>query len=229
MLLFCVKHSRPDVMNAARELTKALGKCAEAAHKEMLRVAHFVIGAKGKGLKVEPRVNDDGEWELVVFSDSDWAGNPDDRKSVGCFIAYLCGAPIAWRSKSQKVVSLSSSEAEFYACSEAVKEVPFIAQIMLFMGFKLKIPVDIKIDNIGAIFMSENRTSSGRTRHMDTRDAYVNQLQEEGLIKVSFVSTHDNPSDVGTKNVTGEVYQKHEPTMLIDKESVSPSDDHHDA
>ena len=67
----------------------------------------------------------DGLWTLEVYSDSDWAGDPNDQKSVGCYIIFLNGVPIVWRSRSQKVVSLSSSEAEFYACAEAVREVPF--------------------------------------------------------------------------------------------------------
>ena len=125
---------------------------------------------------------------------------------------------ISWRSKSQKVVSLSSSEAEFYACAEAVKEIPFIAQLLLFMGIPLELPVDVWVDNVGAIFMSENRTSSSRTRHMDTRWWYVNQLQEEDkLIKVRFVRTAQNVSDVGTKNVTVDVYKTHQPRLTKGK------------
>ena len=64
------------------------------------------------------------------------------------------GVLIAWRSKLQKVVSLSSAEAEFYACAEAVKEVPFIVQILRFLGVEVKTPVEVKVDNVGAIYMS---------------------------------------------------------------------------
>ena len=78
------------------------------------------------------------------------------------------GVLIAWRSKLQKVVSLSSAEAEFYACAEAVKEVPFIVQILRFLGVEVKTPVEVKVDNVGAIYMSQNQASSTRTRHMDT-------------------------------------------------------------
>ena len=169
-------------------------------------------------MKVEPKLSEDGEWVLMVYSDSDWAGDVDDRKSVGCHIIYLCGVPIVWRSRKQKSVSLSSSEAEFYACSEAVREIPFIAQILLFLGLKVKMPVDVKIDNVGAIFMSENKTSSGRSRHMDTRHWCINQLQEEEkLIKISFVGTRDNPSDIGTKNVSSDVYERHQESLIKDK------------
>ena len=216
--MFLIKHSRPDLMSAVRELSKVLGKATEAAYKELLRCAKFVIITKNKGLKIVPEEPIDGVWRLEVFSDSDWAGDPDDRKSVGCYIIFLNGVAIAWRARSQKVVSLSSSEAEFYACAEAVREVPFIAQILLFMEIPIETPVKVWIDNVGAIFMTENRTSSSRTRHMDTRWWYVTEMQDKDkLIKVGFVRTKENESDVGTKNVDTQTYQYHEGKLLKDR------------
>ena len=94
-IMFLIKHSRPDLMSAVRELSKVLGKATRAAYKELLCCAKFVIGTKNKGLRIDPHPVEN-EWELVVFSDSDWAGDPDDRKSVGCYIIFLNGVPIAW-------------------------------------------------------------------------------------------------------------------------------------
>ena len=66
--------------------------------------------------------------------------------------------------------------------------------------------------------MTENKTSSSRTRHMDTRWWYVNQLQEEDkLIKVQFVPTAKNVSDIGTKNVTSEVCKAHKDLLIKEK------------
>ena len=222
MAMFLIKHSRPDIMNATRELAKVLGKATTAAYKEMLRLIKFIVDTGKKGLKISPSEEDEkGHWKLEVFSDSDWAGNPDDRKSVGCLIVFLNDVPIAWRSRSQKVVSLSSAEAEFYACAEAVREIPFITQILLFLGITVQLPVNVWIDNVGAIFMTENKSSSSRTRHMDTRYWYVHQLQEEhGLIKVNFVRTKDNVSDIGTKNVDKETYKRHEAKLIVSKDDV---------
>ena len=62
--------------------------------------------------------------------------------------------------KGQKVVSLSTAEAEFYACAEAVKEVPFIAQILLFLGISVELPIRVRVDNVGAIFMSDSPLGS---------------------------------------------------------------------
>ena len=83
------------------------------------------------------------------------------------------------------------------------------------------LPVEVWIDNVGAIFMTENKSSSSRTRHMDTRYWYVHQLQEEhGLIKVGFVRTEENVSDIGTKNVDTKTYQRHESKLIVSKGDV---------
>ena len=208
MLLYLIKHSRPDICNAVRELSKCLDGASEASYKEMLRVIKYVLDTKLKGLKVEPELVET-EWIILLFSDSDWAGDKDNRRSVGGYMIFLNGVLICWRSKLQKVVSLSSAEAEFYACSEAVKEIPFIIQILEFVGAKVKKPVEVMVDNVGAIYMSQNQVGSSRTRHMDTRYYYVNDLQEDGMIKVMFVRSEDNVADVATKNVTGEIQDRH--------------------
>ena len=153
-------------------------------------------------------------WQVIVFSDSDWAGDKDGRKSVGGYMIFLNGALMAWRSKSQKVVSLSSAEAEFYACAEAVKEVPFIVQLLRFLNIEVKTPVEARVDNVGAIYMSQNQASSTRTRHMDTRWFYVNDMQDQEMIIVKFVRSEDNVSDVATKNVTCLLYTSPSPRDL---------------
>ena len=219
MLMYLIKHSRPDIANAVRELAKCLGKATKAAYKELLRCIKYVLETKDKGLLMAPTQKEE-EWLLEIFSDSDWAEDKNDRRSITSLMIFLEKALIIWRSKSQKVVALSSSEAEFYACGEAVREVPFIAQILLFLGVRLKIPVPVRIDNVGAIFMSENKTSSNRTRHMDTRWHFVNQMQEDGLVKIIFVKSEENISDIGTKNVTGEVLERHEGKLIVERDKI---------
>ena len=157
---------------------------------------------------------------MVLYSDSDWAGDKDNRRSVTGYMLFLNGVLIAWKSKLQRTVALSSSEAEFYACGEAVKEVPFVVQILLFLGMPIELPVQVNIDNIGAIFMTENTTSSNRTRHMDTRWHFVNDLQEQNLIKVKFVNSARNLSDGNTKNVQSETLNSHLTTYAADKADV---------
>jgi hypothetical protein len=218
MLLYLIKHSRPDISNAVRELSKCLSGPNEAAYKEMMRVIKYVIDTPDVGLRLHPVKSD--EWFIKVYSDSDWAGDKDSRKSVSGYMIFLCGALVCWRSKSQTAISLSSSEAEMYALTEAVKEIPFIVQVLLFMNVKIKLPVDVKVDNMGAIYMSENSAPSARTRHADLRQKFTSDLQEKGLIKIDFVRSEDNTSDILTKNVSVDLFEKHIKHMVMNKSEV---------
>jgi hypothetical protein len=223
MLLYLVKHSRPDIANAVRELTKCLVGASQAAYKEMLRVIKFVLDTRDYGLKLAP-TRTKFKWKLVAYSDSDWAGDKDDRRSISGFILFLNGAPIMWRSKGQKTTALSSAEAEFVAAAEAIKEVTYVLQILLFLDIEVEMPVEVKVDNMGAIFMSENSTSNGRTRHMDVKWRYVNELCEEKLIVLKFVRSEDNYSDGKTKNVTREIYERHTPLFVGEKKYLEELD-----
>ena len=217
MLLYLVKHSRPDISNAVRELTKALSGPSLSAYKELLRVLKYVIDTKYLALKVEPIMSEEGLWSIVAFSDSDFAGDKETRISIAGFVLYLMGVPISWRSKGQKSVTLSSSEAEYVALSEAAKEIKFVYQLLVSMGIKVKLPITVRVDNIGAIFMSENVAVSQRTKHVDVRYRFVQQFVMDNFLTVTFVRTTDNDADVFTKNLGGELHTKHSSKMVTKK------------
>jgi hypothetical protein len=214
MLLFLVKHTRPDIANPVRELSKVMDGATIAAMKELLRVSKFVLDTKNHGLIVKPKQPDGKSWDLVMYTDSDYAGDKDCRISVTGYILYLCEVAISWKSKGQKSVTLSSSEAEFVALSEAAKEIKFVAQILMSMGIPVKLPIVVRVDNIGAIFMAENVTTSTRTRHVDVRYHFVREFVEDGFIRIIFVRTTENKADIFTKNVTGELYDTHTKSFL---------------
>jgi len=210
MLLFLIKHSRPDIANTVRELTKVLDGASPAAFKELKRVIKYVLDTEKLGLKIQPEVeNGKGRWTMVTYSDSDYATDPENRLSVSGFVLYLCGVPIVWRTKQQRSVTLSSSEAEYYALSEAVKEIRFIYQLLKEMGFEVVLPITVRVDNIGAIFMAENMQVSQRTKHIDTRLRFVNQYVDDGFIKIKFVGTNENDADLFTKNLGKDAHERH--------------------
>ena len=219
MLLFLIKHSRPDIANAVRELTKVLDGASPAAFKEMKRVIKYVLDTEKLALKIQPKVtNGKGLWSITIFSDSDFATDTDNRLSVSGFVLYLCDVPIVWRTKQQRSVTLSSSEAEYYALSEAIKEIRFVYQLLIEMGFKVELPITVRVDNIGAIFMAENMQVSQRTKHIDTRLRFVNQYIDDGFIKIKFVGTNDNDADLFTKNLGKEVHDRHGRKLVSEKE-----------
>jgi len=210
MLLYLIKHTRPDISNAVRELTKALDAPSPAAYKEMLRVIKYTIDTKDMALKLKPvEEESDGSWTIVVYSDSDFAGDKETRVSIAGFVIYLLGVPISWKSKGMKSVTLSSSEAEYVALPEAAKEVKFVYQVLQSMGMKIKIPIIVRVDNVGAIFMAENVAVSQRTKHIDVKYRFVQEFVMDGFLKIIFVRTVDNQADIFTKNVSGDIHDKH--------------------
>ena len=208
MLLYLVKHSRPDIANPVRELSKVLDGPDQEAFKEMLRVIKYVLDTQNWGLKFQPTF-DQETWDLVCFCDSDYAGDPDSRKSVSGYILYVRGVPICWRSKAQKTITLSSAEAEWIALSEATKEIIFVLQLFEEMKIKIELPIVVNVDNMGAIFMSKNINTSSRSKHIDVRTKYVNEYVEDGKLKIIYVNTEDNDSDLYTKNLGSELHLKH--------------------
>ena len=193
----------------------------EAAFKELRRVIKFVLDTKEYGLRVEPKVEElDKSWNITVFADSDYAGDTDTRISVTGFCIFLLGVPIVWRSKNQKNVTLSSSEAEFVALSEAVKEIKFIVQVLESIGVKVKFPIIVRIDNVGAIFMAENVTNSQRTKHVDIRYHFVREFVEDGYIRIIFVRTDDNRADLFTKNVNSGIYRRHSKHFIATQQEL---------
>ena len=110
---------------------------------------------------------------------------------------------------------MSSTEAEWIALSEVAKEVLFMAQVLKSMGIKIELPIVIRVDNTAAIFLSNNVTTNQRTRHVDIRTKFVMQYTgPDGMLKIIFVKGIDNDSDIMTKNVSGDLHEKHVPKMM---------------
>jgi hypothetical protein len=217
MLLYLVKHSRPDLANPTRELSKVMDGATESHFNELKRVIKYALGTKDMGLKIKPQKlkDTDNVWLLKGLSDSDFSGDRKTRLSVTGYIVHFMGVPVAWKSKAQRNVSLSSTEAEYYAVSEVVKEIKFIAQMHEFLEVKVNYPIRVYVDNVGAIFLANNKTSSQRTKHVDVRYHFIRQYIEEGKIIIEFVRSENNDADLMTKNVSGDIHERHRDKMLL--------------
>jgi hypothetical protein len=213
-LLYLVKLSRPDLCNAVRELSKVMDGATPGQVKELRRLINYVYQTREMGLKME--FSREHPWEIEAFSDSDFGGDKDGRKSVSGSIVMVSGVPISWKSKGQNTVSLSSTEAEYIALSETVREAKFISQVLEVMHIEYKKPINIHVDNIGAIFLAGNRNSSERSKHIDMKYHFVRDLIDEGLIDVKFVRSEQNLADLFTKNLNGELFELHSSKLLTE-------------
>ena len=223
-LLQLVKYSIPDIANPVREISKCMDGATPCAFKEMNRLLQYVIDTKNYGLRMDPIIDHSAEWNIKVFTDSDWGGNKDNRHSVSGYVIFLMGVAVMWKSKLQRTTALSSTEAEYYALSEAAKDIKFVSQILDSIGIKINYPIYVNVDNVGAIFMAENASATSRTKHVDVRYHFVREFIFEGFIKIVFVKTANNTSDIFTKNVSRDLFEKHQNKFVVDKEKVNEDD-----
>ena len=210
MLLYLVKHSRPDISNAVRELSKVADGATEAHWKQLLRAIKYVITTENKALKLRPKLKGENSmFYLEGLSDSNFGEDKETRISVYGYVVYFCGAPVATKSKIGRSVTQSSTEAEYFAVSEIAKEILFIKQLLDTIGVEVELPITVRVDNVGAIFLANNFSISQRTKHIDIRAHAIREYIEDGIIKLVFIRTDDNEADIFTKNTSGETYDKH--------------------
>ena len=187
---------------------------ASTAHvTEMYRVINFVLETKTLGLWMVPIVNI-GIWKLEALSDSDFVNDKDTRYSVYGYLIYFCGTPVAWKSLSMKSVVLSTTEAEYVAVSEVVKEIKLLYQMLRSMEIKVPLPIKVQVDNVGAIWLANNSSVSERTKHVELRAHFVRDMIKDQVIEINFGKSAENDSDIMTKNQQGQYYTDAKSMMM---------------
>jgi hypothetical protein len=122
--------------------------------KSLIRAIKYVKARKEYIIKIINSKRKEDECVLEVFSDSDYSVDKETRRIITGYVIFLDGSPILWRSRGQKSVTLLTTEAEYVAMSEAVREVKFIYQVLQTMNVQVSLPINVNVDNIGAIFFS---------------------------------------------------------------------------
>ena len=120
------------------------------------------------------------------FSDADWSGDLDDRKSTSGYVFMMSGAAISWNSKKQSCVALSTAEAEYVALSQASQESIWLQRLLMEMGQEISNATTINEDNQSAMAMAmaKNPQFHGRAKHIDMKYHYVRELVKSNKIEL---------------------------------------------
>ena len=143
-----------------------------------------------------------------MYCNSDFAGDKNTRLSVTGFCIYIGNNLVSWKARGQKSVTLLSMEAEYVVVSKVCAEIIFIRHLLTFLRVKVKYPITVQCDKVGAIFLSYNAMNSNRTKHVDIRAHFMRQYIEDGIVKVVFVQSAENKADTFTKNVSGKIFKR---------------------
>ena len=185
ILLYLVKHTRPDLANDIRELSKAMDIANYLHWKELLRVVVFALKTKEKGLVLKP--NNKAKLNLKIYMDAEFAGDADNRRSIIGRVIYLNDTAVGWNSKAMSGVTLSSTESEYVLMSEGMKDLKFLYMCLRYLKRNVELPMLVFIDNIGAIEMLDLKTGKCRTKHVDTRYHWIREFINNDTVKVKYV------------------------------------------
>ena len=152
---------------------------------------------------------------LEVFADADYASKATDRRSVSGGVIMCGGASVCWFSRTQKCVTLSTSEAEYVALGDAVKELLFLRQVWRFMLPSKVMPCfPVFEDNQGAVQLAENPITNSNTKHIDVRHHFLRELVRQRDIKVVQVPSKFQHADILTKALAFDLFAFHRKFLL---------------
>ncbi|KAK6123667.1 hypothetical protein DH2020_042591 [Rehmannia glutinosa] len=209
--LIYVTHTRPDIAFAVSVVSRYMTNPSKTHFTAAKRILRYLQGTKKQGILYEK----DDECKLLGYSDSDWAGSVDDRKSTSGYIFCLGSKVISWSSRKQKTVALSSSEAEYTAITDAACQAVWLRRLLEDLQLKQAEATTIFCDNKSAILMTKNPVFHARSKHIELRHHFVRDLVGKEDINIDYISTSEQPADILTKAVTFEKFEKHKSQLKI--------------
>ena len=219
-LMYAAIHTRPDIAFALGRLSQYLSD--PAAHhghalKTLLRYVRSTIdigilygagGNHGQG--------------LIGYSDSDYAADRLERKSILGYVYMLGGGPISWMSRKQKSVATSTTEAEYMALSTCAKEGLWLVQLMKDIGFEKYFshnvnirenlkhqadsPMRLKGDNQAAIQLAKDAHIHDRSKHIDVAYHHIRDLHKRNRIQVEYIPSGEMIADGLTKPLNKPIF-----------------------
>jgi hypothetical protein len=162
------------------------------------RVFRYLVRTQDAVLRYDGSDRDDA---IYAYTDSDWAGDPVDCRSVSGFVFKLCNGAVSWSSKKQPTVALSTTESEYMAAAWAAREAIWIRSLLTDLNLPPLDPTSLYCDNTGAVAMGLNPKFHGRTKHIGVRHHFIRERVESGEINFLNIRTHDNAADLFTKGL----------------------------
>ncbi|KAI5330217.1 hypothetical protein L3X38_029615 [Prunus dulcis] len=190
--------TRPDISYAVQHVSQFMGSPTDVHFEAVKRILRYLKGTLGFGLPIHhspvPSL-------LVAYSDADWAGCPDTRRSTTGYCVFLGKTLISWSAKKQRTVSRSSAEAEYRAPAHACANTIWIQSLLHELHFSLSKPVLLHCDNLSATYMAANPVFHSRTKHVAIDYHFIRERLTAGSHQVRFISSHDQLADVFTKGL----------------------------
>jgi hypothetical protein len=175
--------SRPDISFAATHLARFNANPGKTHWNSAKRVLRYLKGSRDRQLTLG--INSGDPNKLTAYSDSDWGRDVDSRRSISGYVFLLGDSVIAWSSKQQPTVSVSSTEGEYMSSSYATRQGLWLRRLLTEIRLELdNIPTTLFLDNRGAMDLSKEARHHQRTKHIDIHHHFIRERVEDNTFKI---------------------------------------------
>ncbi|KAJ2929095.1 hypothetical protein H1R20_g8002, partial [Candolleomyces eurysporus] len=210
----------PELSTAAMVLGHHSSKL-EAKHMAAAKhVMRYLYGTKNYVLMFDPEKTIDDTVNshiraAAAFMDADWALDSTTRLSISGYAIYFMGSLVGWSSVRQRVIALSSTEAEYYAIVHAAKQVLWFRLFLMTSGIEIPGPFPMLIDNKSAIAQASSPAISARSKHIHIKYLFIKNYFGDGTLSPTWVSSSINVADNFTKLLSFPLFDRHRTALGI--------------
>jgi hypothetical protein len=195
--------TRPDIAYAVQQVCLHMHDPRESHLTAMKCILRYLRGMPDYGLLLRRSRST----YLAVYTDADWAGCPDTRRSTSGYAVFLGDNLVSWSAKLQTIVSRSSAEAEYRAVTNGVAEATWLRQLLLELPAPLSWCTLIYCDNISAVYLSTNPVQHQRTKHVEIDLQFIREKVAIGQVRVLHVPTTSQSADMFMKRLPSSVFE----------------------
>ena len=195
--------TRPDLAFSVHRVSKFMHSPLEPHWQAVKRILRYLKHTISTGLFIRQSPN----VAIQAFSDSDWGGDRDDRRSISAYCIFIGQNLVSWRCKQQATVARSSTEAEYKSLADTASEITWLQSLFSEIGLSSHTPPVLWCDNIGATYLTANPLFHARTKHIELDFHYVRDQVQQKKLTVQFISTKDQLADPLTKPISSQRFQ----------------------
>ena len=209
--------TRPDISYAVQQICLFMHDPKVEHMTALKRILRYIRGTVDYGTHLQKSSLD----SMLSYTDADWGGCPDTRRSTSGYCVFLGDNLISWSSKRQPTLSRSSAEAEYRGVANVVSETCWIRNLLV----ELQLPVSkatlIYCDNVSAIYLSGNPVQHQRTKHIEMDIHFVREKVQRGEVRVLHVPSRHQIADIFTKGLPRVLFDDFRDSLTVHKPPVS--------
>jgi Reverse transcriptase (RNA-dependent DNA polymerase) len=187
--------TRPDIAFSVNKVSQFMQSPTTHHWVAVKRILHYLKGTISHGISLRSATS----FSLHAYSDADWVGSLDDRRSTSGFCIFLGSNIISWSAKKQPNVTRSSTEAEYKALAITSSELIWLQYLLAELHVPLSSSPILWCDNIGATFLASNPMFHARTKHVEIDFYFVREHVALKLLQICYLSSRDQLADIFTK------------------------------